>query len=814
MASSLGFFVISAIRSIILRCKLMHFCSNYLTSLLDVDDGSTVTDFLPAERARGITIQSAAVTFHWPPLHSHEQVAAKVEEPRSHSPHTVNLIDTPGHADFTFEVLRSLRILDGAVCILDGVAGVEAQTEKVWAQANKYSIPRIVFVNKLDRDGAAFERTVKEVGSRLRGWPAVCQIPWWDGGKGRFAGVGDAVNLRAMKWEEGGDGKKIQTFTLQDLQHEDDHLRSELMKARAALVETLCEFDEQLLEIWLECGDDSLAVPAQAIRNSLRRCIIDGSGKLIPVFAGASFRNIGVQPLMDAIDDLLPDPTERPDPEVSLGSQRGRLSDLVQGKMSLSSVSNKQIAKRSHSSTSLVTQIEACALAFKVVNDARRGVLVYIRVYSGSVKRNAALWNTNLHVTERAQRLLQMQASDAVEIHHIAAGQIGVIAGLKHARTGDTLISYPGVNPKTGPPSPLNTLQLRPIDVPPPVFFAAVEPHSLSEEKNVADILALLLREDPSLHVNVDEESGQMLLSGMGELHLEIARDRLVNDFKAKATMGNIEISYRECVLSSTATHRFVFDREVAGKKGKAGCVASIEPIQESLRVSDNTVERDGNAITIRIPASNTEDDGSSLPPELSLAVIHAALVNGAVAALARGPRRAFPLHASHVTLHFDPAIDYFGSDTSPAAISSAARLAVQAALREAFTNDGIGLMEPVMNVVISCDEASLGAIVHDLSSARGGHVLSLENEGNEERSDDLPTIDPERIYAPPDPFASSTGGITEGPGQQRQVTARVPLKEMVGYLKHLRSLTGGRGTFIMSVDRFERLTGPREKAL
>jgi elongation factor G len=708
-----------------------------------------------------------------------------------------------------------LRILDGAVCILDGVAGVEAQTEKVWAQANNYSIPRIVFVNKLDRDGAAFERTVHEVGLRLHGWPAVCQIPWWEGGKGKFIGVGDAITLSALKWKEGGDGKRIQTFNLDELAHDDAGLRSELIKAREALVEALCEFDEQLLETWLECNDDSLAVPAQAIRDSLRRCVLDGSGRLIPVFAGASFRNIGVQPLMDAVNDLLPDPTERPDPEISIGNQKGTLSDLLHGRLAITPTSTKHVSKKSAAALSLVTQIEACALAFKVVNDLRRGVLVYIRVYSGSVKRNAALWNTNLHVTERAQRLLQMQASDAIEISHISAGQIGVIAGLKHARTGDTLISYPGVNPKMGPPAPLNTLQLRPIDIPPPVFFAAIEPHTLSEEKNVADILALLLREDPSLHVNVDEESGQMLLSGMGELHLEIARDRLVNDFKAKANMGNIEISYRECVLAGTSAHQIIFEREVAGKKGKAGCEASIEPLHEQNIYGENTVNLDGNSITIRLPPSLYDQDGVPLlPPDLSLTTLKAALHNGAAAALARGPRRSFPLHASHVTITYDPATDYFGTDTSSAALSSAARLSVQAALKEAFEHNNVGLMEPVMNVVISCDEASLGGIVHDLSSARGGHVLSLENEGNEEKDSDIPTIDVKKIYAPPDPFASSGGVDRAGPGQQRQIMARVPLKEMVGYLKHLRSLTGGRGTFIMSVDRFERLSGPRENAL
>ncbi|KAL3420067.1 translation elongation factor G [Phlyctema vagabunda] len=789
----------------------MLYYSGHTRRIGDVDDGSTVTDFLPAERARGITIQSAAVTLHWPPL-SEGTTTVDLTQPRSRRSHTINLIDTPGHADFTFEVIRSLRILDGAVCILDGVAGVEAQTEKVWAQANNWSIPRFVFVNKLDRDGAAFARTVREVGSRLRGWPAVCQIPWWEGGKGRFTGVGDAISLRAMKWAEGSDGKTIESFTLDQLATEDAGLRAELIKARLALVEALCEFDEELLTTWLECNDDGLAIPPQAITESLRRCIIDGSGKLIPVFAGASFRNIGVQPLLDAVNDLLPDPSERPDAEISLGNTKGSISDLLEGKLSVVPASNKKLAKKSNKSTSLVAQIEACALAFKVVNDARRGVLVYIRVYSGSVNRNTLLWNTNLHVSERAQRLLQMQASDAVEIASIPAGQIGVIAGLKYARTGDTLISHPAAHAKTGPPAPLNTLQLRPIEVPPPVFFAAIEPHSLSEEKNVADILTILLREDPSLHVNTDEESGQMLLSGMGELHLEIARDRLVNDFKAKATMGDIEISYRESVLSRTASHRCLFDREIAGKIGKAACDASLGPIDTAKTTKDYTVEQEGNSITIRIP--NLEDE-SALPAELPLPTIHTSLINGAMAALARGPRRNFPLHSTHVTLQFDLTTDYFGPETTPAALSSASRYAVQAALKEAHTNDSIALMEPVMNVIISCDEATLGAIVHDISSARGGHVLSLENEsGSEMATTDLPVIDTSRIYTPPDPFASGTMTDSTGPGQQRHVTARVPLKEMVGYLKHLRSLTGGRGTFVMSVDKFERLSGQREKAL
>jgi elongation factor G len=265
--------------------------------------------------------------------------------PRSRVTHTINLIDTPGHADFTFEVLRSLRILDGAVCILDGVAGVEAQTEKVWTQANNYSIPRIIFVNKLDREGAAFGRTIKEIGSRLLGWPAVCQIPWWEGGKGRFTGVGDAIELCALKWTEGGDGKDIKRYTLEELAGVQQDLAIEIRKARSALVEALCEFDEELLRVWLEVNDDSLAIPAQAIREALRRCISDGSGKLIPVFAGASFRNIGVQPLLDAVNDLLPDPTERPDPEISVGRLRGSLPDLLDGKLQIDDAAGRQVGK-------------------------------------------------------------------------------------------------------------------------------------------------------------------------------------------------------------------------------------------------------------------------------------------------------------------------------------------------------------------------------------------------------------------------------------------------------------------------------------
>ncbi|KAJ9382952.1 hypothetical protein DTO063F5_5471 [Paecilomyces variotii] len=829
----------------------MLYYSGFTRRIGDVDDGSTVTDFLPAERARGITIQSAAITFHWPPQSAGDTGALSPEDlqakglPRSATPHTINLIDTPGHADFTFEVVRSLRILDGAVCILDGVAGVEAQTEQVWHQASNYRIPRIIYVNKLDRDGAAFGRTVKEVGTRLAGWPAVCQIPWFEGGNGRFTGVADAISLQGLLWPEGGDGKAVKMFSLEQLKETDDRLAAELKRARIALIELLSEHDEVIVEKFFECEGDHLAVKPLDILDSLRRCLQTEGNKVIPVFAGASFRNMGVQPLLDAVVNLLPSPAETADPEVSIGNVKGSLQRLLSGDLIIeesqkSGTRGKQKKKAISQAEAQnpISKLQGCALAFKVVNDAKRGVLVYIRVYSGSIDRNTLLFNTNLNVSERAPRLLKMYANDAVEVDSIPAGHIGVVVGLKQARTGDTLISYAGN--KATPPEPLNTLQLRPIDVPPPVFFASVEPHSLGEEKNVHEALAVLLREDPSLHVTIDEDSGQTLLSGMGELHLEIARDRLINDLKAKATMGRIEIGYRECALGQSIPITSIYDKEIAGRRGKAGCAAIVEPFDPMEPDTSGPPEdailveaRDGNQIVIRAPGLDIEKDrkgaeeSRSLPSHLDVQTLRTSLYNGCLAALARGPQFSFPMHSTKVTLTFDPVEHVFGNDTTPSALSSAARLATQSALKDLLTSSGGGtsLMEPVMNVIISVDEASLGAVVHDISSARGGHIVSLDEEipisstavsSSPQPIEEAITIDESKIYAPPDPFGTASVGasIPSSTNQPRTITAKVPLKEMVGYLKHLRSLTSGRGTFVMSIDRFDRVSGPRQKAV
>ncbi|KAF3039279.1 Ribosome-releasing factor 2, mitochondrial [Didymella keratinophila] len=775
--------------------------------MADVDEGSTVTDFLPAERARGITIQSAAITFHWPPQQpdvkpppapaSFDSIAP------STFPHNVNLIDTPGHADFTFEVLRSLRVLDGAVCILDGVAGVEAQTEKVWTQAGNYHIPRIIFVNKLDRVGAAFSRTVKEIGVRLHGWPAICQIPWWKGGNGDFVGVGDVVNLRGMLWQPGGDGRDIRPSSLEELDKSDAKFAEEIRKARVALVEILSEHDDAMVESFLEHDEDHLAIPALHIWQSLRRVTLQSSQAVIPVFAGASFRNIGVQPLLDATVDLLPSPLERPDPEISISGQSSTLSALLDASASAKPAKPTKKTQNQPGGLAIpeVKNLAACALAFKVVNDTKRGVLVYVRVYSGSLDKGSTLYNTNLGVAERAPRLLKMYANDAVEVDSIGPGQIGVITGLKHARTGDTLIVYRGLQMRGTPAGGLNTLQLRPIKVPPPVFFTSIEPHSLSEQKHVHESLAILLREDPSLHLSIDEESGQTHLAGMGDLHLEIARDRLLNDFKAKARIGKIEIGYRETITSATSPYTYELDKPIAGKQAKAIITAFVEPIDESMIVSGTQTETeiedgpfettftlpDGNNLNISHPNLSRHDSSSHkahIPPHLSLPSILHSLQAGASAALARGPFNGFPVANTRVRIDLDADTQLF-PDTTPTALSMATRAAVNASLRSSIAASAPSLMEPVMNVTIFVHESSLGAVVQDISSARGGQVLSLdgtESIAASTSNEDLPHIDPNLIYTPPDPFAGGTGIMSSGlADSQRQIVARVPLKEMVG---------------------------------
>ena len=760
----------------------MLFYSGFTRRIGEVDEGSTVMDYLPAERARGITITSAAITFNWTPPSAPE--------------HIINLIDTPGHADFTFEVERSIRVLDGAVTILDGVAGVEAQTEKVWRQAAKYQIPRLIFVNKLDRVGARFGATVREVAAKLNAWPAVLQLPVYEndgkGGEDVLRGVVDLVEKRVFLYELGGDGQNITVHYYDWLSTHNPKLHQEALDAQVALVELLGEHDEGLVELFLELGEHSL-IPAAALKSSIRKLTLTGSGRIIPILCGASFRNVGVQPLLDAIIDYLPSPLDRPPADITHSGNQYALLDMDTSR--------------------------TCALAFKVVNDPKRGAMVFVRVYSGNLSRAQTLFNTSLGVKERAHRLLQMYADEAVDIPSIPCGHIGVIIGLKQARTGDTLISEHAVAPagqssKAKKPKTAvqkydpKTMQLRPIDVPPPVFFASLEPYSFSEQKRLEEALTMLLREDPSFSVTIDPDSGQTLLSGMGELHLEIGRDRLVQELKAKADMGKILIAYRETVSVPAGPCHHFLDRELAGKPAKAGCTASVEPLNTDGLQEGVEIGTDGNSVVVHIAGTYVASTGKTfdakIPSHLTEMSVKAGTIAGVTAALSRGPHLHLPLRDTQVEVTINPATD-LTAESSLAAISTATRLAVADALSAAQAYAPGLIVEPVMTVSVSCDEKDLGKVVTDISSARGGQVSSLgdgETLGAE--------IELKRVYVP---FLKGDGERREaGEGRKRVVNATVPLGEMVGYLKHLRAMTQGRGTFIMELEGWERMQGSRAK--
>ena len=717
--------------------------------------------------------------------------------------------------------------------------GVEAQTEKVWSQASTYKIPKVVYINKLDQDGAAFGASVRSIASKLDAHPAVCQVPWWTGKEAKFCGVGDPIMLRAIQWPDTGDGSEFRVFSMDEIPPSAQFLRTEIIKARKALIDLLIEHDEDILNAYISAEEDALALSGDEIMQSLRKCLIDLKSNIVPVFAGASFRNIGVQTLLDAVVQLLPSPSEVPNPEVSFSGKQGTEKGYLSGQFVVQRDKRMNSSQASISSASpnnrivLTNRFKACALAFKVVHDPHRGALVYVRVYSGTMRRQRALFNTNLQLSEKAPQLLKMYASESVQVDEIPAGQIGVITGLKHTRTGDTLISLVGASSKLGPPPPLNTLQLRPIEAPPTMFSSSVEPQTLSEQRSTQAALAILTREDPSLQVLEDEESGQTLLSGMGEFHLEIAKDRLINHHKAKASMGKLEIAYREAILQPSTAEVYNFEREQAGKLGKASCIASVKPLEEARERSEDAEHlyeslEEGNLVTISLRDSN------AIPAHLSVPTVHHAMKNGALAALGRGINHGFQMRNTHVQLAIDPWKHLFGADSTLSAVSAAARLATKAALKQTALRSGSALLELIMKVTVNVDAASLGAVSNDLSSTRGGHILSYDEEGNtppesanvnglaDPSPGTRPPIDPSKVYAPKDPFESTSSTTTmdgaeppkEGVMGDRVINARVPLKEMIGYLKYLRSLTAGRGSFVMTPDRFEKVVGQREKAL
>ncbi|KAL9556931.1 hypothetical protein MBANPS3_001642 [Mucor bainieri] len=732
----------------------------------DIDDGDTVMDYLAAERERGITINSAAITFGW-------------------QGHRINLIDTPGHVDFTMEVERAVRVLDGAVTILDGVAGVEAQTETVWKQADRYEIPRIAFVNKLDRTGAAFGRTVREMWKKLRTRPLVIQLPVMneesmdERHKGLKAVV-DLVTMEMIQWDEAhSDGSVLKRVPLSEaVTAADSALMAEAVKGRTALVEALAEMDDAIVETFFDDADgDHMRVDPSALKAAIRRVTV--ANKAVPVLCGAAFKNLGVQPLLNAVIDYLPSPLDRPSAMATYSS----------GKTAMIPLDDSHL----------------CALAFKVVHDARRGPMVYVKVYSGKINTRMTLFNTTTRAKERVNKLLQMYAKDVEEIPSIGAGNIGVIVGLKDTRTGDTLVQSNDTNAiKKG-------LQLGNIDIPSPAFFSAVEPASVSEEEAVTNALKNLVREDPSLKVWTDEESGQLLVSGMGELHLEIVKDRLLNDFKVKAEMGKMRISYRE-TCQAEAQASAVYDKEVMGKRARAACHVEISPIHQDLEqqqqqgVEEGWIANAGNQLAAEVTLAQddnnalSDNNNSQLHPEDVKQAVH----NGLLAGLARGAVLGFPLTKLRVKAYD---LQTFGPDTTLGAISACVSNGVYEAVQKASPC----LLEPMMEVYTEVNENHIGHVVSDLSGTRRGHVIGLESSAAVEE-DQQSAAEHALVYAPQDSLLVKSD--VDGYKPKQVIKAHVPLSSMLGYSSALRSLTGGSGSFSMRVIGYGEMSKDRERSV
>ncbi len=475
----------------------------------EVHDGAATMDWMAQEQERGITITSAATHCVW-------------------NDHRINIIDTPGHVDFTVEVERSLRVLDGAVALFDGVAGVEPQTETVWRQAERHGVPRLCFVNKMDRTGADFHRVVDSIRERLTPNVAVVQLPI--GAEADYQGVIDLVNMQALTWDGEDLGAKWDTIDIPaDLQDEADLYRQELL-------EVLCEHDEALMEQFLE---DEEITPAQ-ISAALRAATI--AGELVPVLNGTAFKNKGVQPLLDAVIDYLPSPLDIP---------------------AVSGIN----PKTGDETTREASDSEApAALAFKIMTDPHVGKLTYIRVYSGTLEKGAQVLNTRTGRNERLGRILEMHANERVDLASASTGDIAAVIGLKNTRTGDTLCA------------PSRPIMLENLEFPAPVIDVAVEPRSKADQDKMSRALTALAEEDPTFSVRTDPDTAQTIIAGMGELHLEVLVDRMLREFRVQANVGKPQVAYRETITAPVLRHTYVHKKQTGGQGQFAVVTATLEP--------------------------------------------------------------------------------------------------------------------------------------------------------------------------------------------------------------------------------------------
>ncbi len=646
----------------------------------EVHEGTATMDWMEQEQERGITITSAATTAKW-------------------GEHTINIIDTPGHVDFTVEVERSLRVLDGAVTVFDGVAGVEPQSETVWRQADKYGVPRICFVNKLDRTGASFEYCFSTISERLSPNAVRIQLPI--GVEDGFQGIVDLVAMEAIVWKGDDLGASFERGPIPD------DLKGDADVYRAELMERVAETDEDLLEVFLETGELS----TEQIKQGLRTATI--AGLLVPVLCGSAFKNKGVQTLLDAVVDYLPSP-------VDVGAIHG--TDVKTGEPMERSADDDQ---------------PFAALAFKVMTDPYVGTLTFARVYSGRLDAGSQVLNVTKDEKQRVGRILQMHANHREELEGAMAGDIVALAGLKGTTTGDTI---------TVPGSPI---LLESMDFPDPVIQIAIEPKTKSDQEKLSTALQKLSEEDPTFRVRTDEETGQTLIGGMGELHLEIIVDRLMREFKVEANVGRPQVAYREMVKKKVEKVDMKYARQTGGRGQYGHVVIDVEPITAALRAE---LEIDNETHYI----FDNKVVGGVIPKEY-IGSIDA----GIKEALESGVLAGYPMVDVRVAL-----VDgsYHDVDSSEMAFKIAGSMAIKEAARKA----GVQLLEPVMDVEVVTPDDYMGDVMGDLSGRRG--LI----QGSEPR------------------------------GNATVVRARVPLSEMFGYATDVRSMTQGRASYTMQFGSYE----------
>ena len=638
----------------------------------EVHEGAATMDWMPQEQERGITITSAATKTSW-------------------RDNTINIIDTPGHVDFTVEVERSLRVLDGAVAVYDAVAGVEPQTEQVWRQADKYGVPRICFVNKMDRTGANFFRTVDMIRERLNATPLVVQLPW--GVEADFVGVIDLVQMKGLRWTSEDKGASYETVEIPA------ELADEAATWRATLLETLAENDEQVLEAYL--GGEELSV--DELKAGIRRATI--ARALTPVLCGTAFKNKGVQPMLDAVVDYLPSPLDIP-------SINGTALD-----------GETEVLRHADQNEPFA------ALAFKVQTDQHLGKLTYIRVYSGKLDAGSPVLNSTKDRKERVGKIYQMHANKREERQGVGAGEIVAVNGLKQTTTGDTLSDSD------------KPVILESMTFPEPVIQVAIEPRTKGDQEKLGTAIQKLAEEDPTFQVHNDEETGQTIIAGMGELHLEVLVDRMRREFKVEANIGKPQVAYRETVRKKVEKVEYTHKKQTGGSGQFARVVIDLEPLTDG---ADGATYEFVNKVT-----------GGRVPKEYIPSVDQ-----GAQEAMQYGILAGYPLVDVKVTLT-DGA--YHEVDSSEMAFKIAGSMAFKEAARKASP----ALLEPMMAVEVVTPEDYMGDVIGDLNSRRG-MIQAMEERGG-----------------------------------ARVVRALVPLSEMFGYVGDLRSRTQGRASYTMVFDSY-----------